>query len=204
MMDLSPPIDALRSGLRPGWKQTLKAAEKRELAIIGGNDESLFETVIDIYNEMVSRKRFSDANDIRAYRRIQALLPDPLKIRVSVCESAGDRCAGLVWSAIGDSALFFAATRQSALKNGAAYALQWNLVEQLKQAGVQKYNLNGVNPDQPGIYYFKRGLAGKSGSEVSYISGFAACDSVLSCYCVTVAERMRAMYEGFRKARVSG
>ncbi len=139
VMDLSPALETLRCGLHRNWKRNLRAAEEHQLTIVEGKDNELFETVIDIYNEMVSRKGFFDRNDIRTYRRVQALLPDALKMKVSVCNSDDGACAGLVWSEIGDTAIeLFAATRDTALKNGAAYSLRWRLVEHLRQGGFRK------------------------------------------------------------------
>ncbi len=206
LMDLSPPLETMRCGLSGDWKRNLKAAEKRQLTIVEGKDDELFATVIDIYNEMVSRKRFYARTDIPKYQRVQELLPDALKMKVSVCNSSDGACAGLVWSEIGDAAIeLFAATRHTALKNGAAYSLRWRLVEHLRQGGFRKYNLNGINPERnPGCYHFKSGLAGKTGSEVSYLGAFESRGNLLSDYCVRVGEEIRVIYDRIRARKRTG
>jgi hypothetical protein len=203
VMDLSPHPEELRSGLHRNWRRNLKAAEQGQLAVVEGKEDELFATVVDIYHEMVLRKAFLEPNDISKFRRVQALLPDGLKMNVYLCKSSENACAGLVWSGIGDTAIeLFAATSRAALNNSAAYLLRWRLVEHLKQRGFRKYNLNGINPEQnPGSYQFKSGLAGKSGVEVSYLGAFESRGNLLSDYCVRVVEGIRAGYDRIRSLR---
>jgi lipid II:glycine glycyltransferase (peptidoglycan interpeptide bridge formation enzyme) len=206
LMDVSPPLDTLRRGLSGDWKRNLKAAEKRQLKIVEGTGDDLFETVIDIYKDMVSRKGFPEPTDITKFRRVQALLPDALKMKVSICSAGDEACAALVWSEIGEAAIeLFAATRHTSLKIGAAYSLRWRLVEHLRQGRIQKYNLNGINPEQnPGCYHVKSGLAGNAGSEVSYLGAFESKGNIASEYCVRVGEGMRVIYDRLRARTRTG
>ena len=200
IMDLSPSLEDLRSGLHRNWKRNLKASEQCQLTVIHGEDDELFETIVDIYRGMVSRKGFVEPNDIAKFRSVQVLLPDALKMKMFVCRSSEGPCAGLVWSEMGDAAIeLFAATSPSALTNGAAYLLRWRLVDHLKQKGFRKYNLNGVNPEQnPGCYQFKNGLAAKNGTETSYLGLFEATGSVVSTWCVAIGEPFRARFRSMR------
>ena len=207
VMDLSPPLETLRCGLSGDWRRNLRAAEKRQLVIVEGQDDELFQIVVDIYKEMLCRKRFFARTELPKYRQVQALLPDCLKMKVSLCNTSDGACAGMVWSEIGAGAIeLFAATRQTALKNGAAYSLRWRLVEHLRQCGFRNYNLNGINPEaNPGSYHVKSGLAGKAGSEVSYLGEFEARGNIVSQCCVRVAESIRVIYDRIRaRTRVGG
>jgi lipid II:glycine glycyltransferase (peptidoglycan interpeptide bridge formation enzyme) len=200
LMDLSPSIEELRCGLNRNWKRSLKAAERHGLEVIEGDGDDPFKAVIDIYREMVDRKKFLEPNDIEKFRRVQALLPGALKMKVAVCRSTEGNCAGLIWSEIGETAIeLFAATRAAALANGAAYFLRWRLVEHLKRSGCRIYNLNGINQVQnPGAYQFKSGLAGKAGTEIAYLGIFEAQGNALSNYCVRVGEGILESYRGTR------
>jgi lipid II:glycine glycyltransferase (peptidoglycan interpeptide bridge formation enzyme) len=196
LMDLSPPIEELRGGLHRNWKRNLKTAEGHGLEVIEGEGDDLFKAVVDIYREMVHRKRFLAPNDIEKFRQVQALLPDGLRMKVAVCRSTEGACAGLIWSEIGETAIeLFAATRAAALSNGAAYLLRWRLVEHLKRSGFRMYNLNGINQVQnPGVYHFKSGLAGKAGTEIAYLGIFEAQGNGLSNYCVRIGQEILDSY----------
>jgi lipid II:glycine glycyltransferase (peptidoglycan interpeptide bridge formation enzyme) len=200
LMDLSPSIEELRGGLHRNWKRNLKAAEGHGLEVTEGEGDDLFKAVIDIYREMVHRKRFLEPNDFEKFRHVQALLPDGLRMKVAVCRSKEGTCAGLIWSESGDTAIeLFAATRVAALTNGAAYLLRWRLVEHLKRSGFRMYNLNGINQAQnPGGYQFKSGLAGKAGTEIAYLGIFEARGNALSNYCVRVGQKILESYRRMR------
>ncbi len=207
LMDLRPPVEALREGMRPHWRRELKQAERRQLNIEEGAGEDLFRTFIDMYHEMVSRKRFVEPNDINRFRLIQKRLPDSLKMMVLVCRSDGEARAGAIASAMGDTALYlFGATSNTGLKSQGSYALQWKLIEQLKRAGIRWYDLNGVNPDRnPGTYKFKSDLAGINGREVCYLGRFESHAGRASALCVRGADLLRShcrsLKERFRTAR---
>ena len=200
LMGLSPSIEELRQGLHRNWKRNLKAAETRGLEVMEGETDDLFRAVIDMYREMVDRKKFLEPNDIEKFRQIQALLPNNLKMRVTVCRSEEGNSAGLIWSEIGEPAIeLFAATRAAALDNGAAYLLRWRLVECLKRNGFRMYNLNGINPERnPGSYRFKSGLAGKTGAEIAYLGIFEAQGTAFSNFCVKVGQ---GILENYRRMR---
>lgn len=200
LMDLSPSIEELRRGLHRNWKRNLKTAESHCLEVIEGEGEHLFEDIIDIYREMVHRKRFLEPNDIERFRHVQAFLPQGLRMKVAVCRSTEGICAGLIWSEIGETAIeLFAATRAVALANGAAYLLRWRLVEHLKRSGFRRYNLNGINQIQnPGVYRFKSGLAGNAGTEIAYLGIFEAQGNTLSNHCITVGQEILDSYRRMR------
>lgn len=207
LMNLSASIDELRCGLHRNWKRNLRTAEGHGLEVVEGESDDLLRGVIEIYREMVDRKRFLEPNDIEKFRQIQVLLPDSLKMKVTLCRSTESYCAGLIWSEIGETAIeLFAATRAAALTNGAAYLLRWKLVECLKRNGFRIYNLNGINPERnPGSYRFKSGLAGKSGIETAYLGVFESQGSALSNYCVRVGQEILDRYRSMRaRVRATG
>jgi hypothetical protein len=199
LMDLAPPLDALHDGMRPHWKRELKIAERKRLEVVEGTDDALFGAVEDIHAEMVARKRFVEGADIAQFRRIQSLLPPPLKLGVMTCSSSAGLCAGVIWSAMGRSALYlFGATANAGMKSNGSYLLQWMLIERLKREGRICYDLNGINPvTNPGTCKFKRDLAGINGREVRFTGQFetyAAAPShfALRCYEGLGALRSRA------------
>ncbi len=201
LMDLTPPLKDLREGMGRNWKRNLESDERSGLEIVEGLPEKLFETFIDVYKGMVSRKKFVEPNDINQFRLIQAQLPEKLKMNIMLCRSGEGVCAGLVWSAIGKTAIeLFAATSDAGTKTGGSHLLRWKLIEKLKQGRFAVYNLNGINPiTNPGTYRFKAGLAGKNGKDVYYLGRFDSRSSFLSSLCVEFGDTARTFYRKLKE-----
>jgi lipid II:glycine glycyltransferase (peptidoglycan interpeptide bridge formation enzyme) len=100
-------------------------------------------------------------------------------MRILICELDGIPVAGLVASAMGDSAIYLlGATSDNGLNSKGAYLLQWTMIQWLKENGFKWYDLGGIDPEgNPGVYSFKRGL---SGIDVSQLTPLVACSSVVS------------------------
>jgi lipid II:glycine glycyltransferase (peptidoglycan interpeptide bridge formation enzyme) len=195
LLDLQVPVKELRAGLRPHWQRYLKVAEKNGLEIIEGSDDRLFEMFIDIYRQMVSRKKFPEPNDIREFRSIQKRLPDKLKMKIMLCKAGNDVCAGVICSAIGNAGVYlFGATSDAGLKSRGAYLLHWKLIEWLKQNHFVIYDLNGIDPIlNPGTYKFKADLCGKNGKDLYFMGRFESSSNGLSHACVSWGEKLRAV-----------
>jgi len=201
LMDLTQSLESLRDGMRPHWKRYLKVAEKNGLEIVEGSGTELIESFISIYKEMVSRKNFAEPNDIRDFLRIQAQLPEALKMKILLCKSGGEVCAGLICSAIGNSAVYlFGATSNAGLEKRGSYLLHWTLIGKLKQENRTVYNLNGINPvANPGTYKFKSDLAGSNSKDLFYLGRFDSHAGAFSHFAVACGERLRALYRSVRE-----
>ena len=193
LMDLTPSLDELQERLLPHWRRELKVAGKQDVEISEGREDDLFEKFIDMYKEMVARKKFQEPNDIHEFRDMQRCLPNEYKMQLILCHSHDGDCAGLICSAIGSTAVYlFGATTTVGLKRRGSYLLQWRLIQRLKEAHMTEYDLNGINPEtNAGTYKFKRDLAGEKGRTVSFLGRFDSCESRLSLACVTVGEKLR-------------
>ena len=194
IMDLTPSLDELHKGIRPQKRRELKVAEK-QLEIIEGTEDELFEKFIEMYKQMVTRKKFHEPNDINEFREIQRRLPSEFKMKIMLCRSGEGLCAGLICSAIGGMALYlFGATSIAGMKSRGSYLLQWKVIERLKENLVPRYDLHGINSEtNPGTYKFKSDLAGDKGRDVRFLGRFESCESMLSLACVSVGERLKSM-----------
>ena len=98
---------------------------------------------------------------------------------ILICEQNGMPVAGIVASAMGDSAIYLlGATSDDGLNAKGAYLLQWTMIQWLKENGFTSYDLGGIDPEgNPGVYHFKKGF---SGADVSQLSPFVACENVFS------------------------
>ena len=180
------------------WRKNLAKAERNGLIIEEGTDQGLFESVVKLYREMLLRKGFESGINVDEYPLIQARLPDNLKMKIMICQSAGQPIAGIVGSSIGDVGIeLIAATGNDSLDVGASFLLRWKMTEYLKRCGCHFYNLNGINPQKnPGGYQFKSGLAGKLGRDLKYLGMFQAEGNRISSCAIKSGESLTA---GYRK-----
>ena len=200
-LDVSRPLEELRSGLKPQWRRHLKVAENNGLEIIEGSNHGLFDDFIRLYKEMVDRKRFVEPSDIRQFQAVQERLPERFKMKIMLCKSGDKLCAGLVCSAIGNTGVYlFGATSNAGRQVKGAYLLHWRLIEWLKQNGVSTYDLHGIDPvTNPGTYRFKADLCGNNGRDVYFLGRFESYTSPLSHSCVACGDSLRGIYQNLRK-----
>ena len=170
LIDVSSELDDLRKGFSPTWRRHLNKAERGGLTLTVGTGVELFDEFVPLYQEMLQRKRLRPTADIQKHRRIQAVLPEDLRMGVVLARQGSQPCAGAIYSAIGETALFvFGATSDSGMRSSGSYLVHWEVLRILKEKGARRYDLNGINPElNPGTYQFKKGLAGKQGRDVTY------------------------------------
>jgi lipid II:glycine glycyltransferase (peptidoglycan interpeptide bridge formation enzyme) len=195
LLDLAPELEELRKGLDAKWRNHLKRAEKNDLKVVAGSGRIEFRTFGDLYNQMCRRKTFDTTVDIEEFARMQEDLPEPHRMQVLICEDAGVPVAGLVVTAMGDSAIYLlGATNEGGLKLQGAYLLQWTMIQWLKEKGIRWYDLGGIDPiSNPGVYSFKRGF---SGTDIVQMTPMTECTSVISSTVVKAGLAIQRMIRG--------
>jgi lipid II:glycine glycyltransferase (peptidoglycan interpeptide bridge formation enzyme) len=191
ILDLTRPLEELRKGLDVKWRGHLSGAEKKNLQILEGTDDGLFEQFMVPYQEMISRKGLNrEPGDIGTFRAMQKSLPDELKTRAFICICDGTVGAGAIVSAYGDTGIYhFGATGDVGAKAKASYLIHWRAIQWLKEVGCTRYDLHGVNQQvNPGVYSFKAGLCGKNGREVAYLGRYEATHGTRSRLVAKVAD----------------
>jgi lipid II:glycine glycyltransferase (peptidoglycan interpeptide bridge formation enzyme) len=179
VVDLSPALEELRSGLDKKWRNQLTRSEKNNLNVITGHGSDEYQAFCQIYSQMLKRKGFETTVDVEEFGRIQRDLAEPHRMRILICEDKGVPVAGLVASAMGDSAIYLlGATSDDGMNSKGAYLLHWTLIKWLKEHGIRWYDLGGIDPEKnPGVYHFKRGF---SGMDVRQINPLVASGSAVS------------------------
>ncbi len=197
LLDLAPSADELRRNLDKKWRNQLARAEKNGLRVTDGNGIEQYRTFCRMYKQMQDRKAFESSVDIEEFGEIQERLPETHRMRILICEQEGIPVAGIVASAIGDSAIYLlGATSDDGLKAKGSYLLQWTLIQWLKQGGFRWYDLGGINPERnPGVYHFKNGLSGK---DVSQLGPLVACNSVVSSAVVRAGVAVHRIVRGWK------
>ncbi len=190
VLDLAPGLEELRRGLDKKWRNQLSRSEQNGLKVVEASGSDGYRTFCLIYCEMRKRKTFESTVDIHEFGRIQEDLPESHRMRILICEDKGEPVAGLVASAMGDTAIYLlGATSDKGLNSKGAYLLQWTLIKWLKDKGFKSYDLGGIDPERnPGVYHFKSGL---SGADVSHVNPLVACNSLASSAIVRTSLAMR-------------
>jgi hypothetical protein len=194
VVDLAPAVEELRKKLDAKWRNHLNRSERSGLNIVAGTGSDEYRVFCQIYRQMRKRKTFETTVDVEEFGRIQEDLPESQRMRILICQDEGAPVAGLVTSAMGDSAIYLlGATNDEGLKSQGAYLLQWTMIKWLKERGIRWYDLGGIDPERnPGVYSFKRGF---SGADLTQINPLVACESVVSSAIVRASLAMqRAMH----------
>ncbi len=148
LLDLAPGLEELRKRLDKKWRNQLSRAEKNNLKVIAGSGSDEYRTFCLIYNQMRKRKTFETTVDVEEFGRIQEDLVEPHRMRILICEDRGVPVAGLVASAMGDSAIYLlGATSDDGLNSKGSYLLQWTMIKWLKEKRIRWYDLGGIDPE---------------------------------------------------------
>jgi hypothetical protein len=179
VLDLAPAVEELRKKLDAKWRNHLKRSEKNGLTVVAGTGSGEYQVFCQLYHQMRKRKTFETTVDVEEFARIQEDLPEPHRMRIMICQDKGTPVAGLVTSAMGDSAIYLlGGTNEEGLKSQGAYLLQWTMIKWLKERGIRWYDLGGIDPERnPGVYSFKRGF---SGADLRQLNPMVGCSSVVS------------------------
>ncbi|MGA8765332.1 MAG: peptidoglycan bridge formation glycyltransferase FemA/FemB family protein [Candidatus Sulfotelmatobacter sp.] len=204
LLDLAPPLQELRRNLDKKWRNALTRSEKNGLKIVAGSGTGEYQVFCQMYNQMRKRKGFETSVDVEEFGRIQQDLPENHRKRIMICMQEGVPVAGIVSTAMGNSASYLlGATSDEGLNSKGAYLLQWSLIQWLKENGFKWYDLGGIDPEgNPGVYHFKSGF---SGADVCHMSPLVASNSVVTSAIITSGEAayrsLRGCLSKLRRAR---
>jgi hypothetical protein len=200
-LDLSQSIEELRKNLSSEWRRNLNRAVRSNLRLIEGEGEDLYEVFLNLQKEMLHRKKYVPGVDYETFRMIQNDLRPDLKMRIMVCEFEREPICAAICSAIGDTGIYlFGATADKGLKLNGSYVLQWRIIEWLKERNCRWYDLGGVDPiGDPGVYHFKKGLAGKDGKVERFIGGFYYCAHLRSHLLSVIRKTKKRLRESKRR-----
>jgi lipid II:glycine glycyltransferase (peptidoglycan interpeptide bridge formation enzyme) len=205
ILDLAPPLEEMRRNLDKKWRNALSRSEKNRLEVVTGNGTDEYQMFCRMYDQMRKRKAFESSVSVEEFGKIQQDLPENHRMQILICRQEGVPVAGIVSSAMGDSSSYLlGATSDDGLTSKGAYLLQWTLIQWLKENGFRWYDLGGIDPQgNPGVYHFKSGL---SGVDVSHMSSFVACNSIMTTAIITSGEAAYRAFRGcmskLRRARV--
>ena len=166
----------MRSRLHRSWRRYLNRAEKNDIEIRQGTDLEFFELLDKLYTSALERKKFKGL-DPKEFIRTQKLLSPHEKMNIVLAYYQGQVVTAHATSHLGDTALgILAASNNIGLKCWASYKVWWSTLLAGKQAGMSKYDLGGIDPENnPNVYQFKLRMGSK---EIFHIGAFEAYSGV--------------------------
>jgi lipid II:glycine glycyltransferase (peptidoglycan interpeptide bridge formation enzyme) len=182
IVNLNHSLEQLRINLRKSWRRQLKKAEKNNLQISVGTSNEEFAIFCELYQDMISRKKFTkNIIDPYLYADIQKTLPELNKMRIILSRFDGHYVSGSILSAQGNtgkSLLAATGTLDIEQKLSSSYLMDWHSMEWLKHNGFKYLDLRGYNPNRyPGYSHYK---AGFGGDDVRFVGTYEACQNIIS------------------------
>ncbi len=190
VIDISKDEETLRKNFRKKWRYSLKQAEKKDLTIVKGNSQELFDEFVKIYKEMHSRKNFEETVSVDNFKEINDDLLAENKLQIFICKYGDEPLSAMVSTALGNSGIYLlGGSTTEGLKMSSSYLLQWETMMWLKSLGKRWYDLGGIDAEEnPGVYTFKTGMGG---NEVTSIGGFEAGEDFISKKMVQLVELVK-------------
>jgi lipid II:glycine glycyltransferase (peptidoglycan interpeptide bridge formation enzyme) len=157
---LDKDLDEIRKSFKQKWRNCLNRSERNGLEIIEGNDPELYKDFLNIYNQMIVRKKFKEYANPYRMGKMNGELDEEYKLKIFMAYKDKLPVASLIGSAIGNTGIYLlGASNEIGMKNKGSYLLQWEMIKWLKQRGCKRYDLGGINlDDNPGVYHFKAGI----------------------------------------------
>lgn len=176
MIDLTQSEDELMSAMRRQTRYEVRRAAKLGIVVEHGHSEALFREFHTVQAETAARQHFIPPNLDTLLAQRTALNKNDASAEIYVAKSAeGQPIAyGLILAAGREAEYYEAASTELNHRLPGAYALQWQVIQDLKKRGIERYNLWGIAPTDPktgkplqnhryfGVTTFKTGFGGQT------------------------------------------
>ncbi len=166
ILDLRKSEDELLANMRRQTRYEVRRADKLGIVVERGNNEALFREFHRIQKATAERQHFvpPDLNTLLAEREA---FGKNAQIYVAKTAEGQPAAYGLILVDGEEADYYEAASTDLNRKLPGAYALQWQVIKDLKKQKIKKYNLWGIAPPhQPnhryaGVTTFKTGFGGE-------------------------------------------
>lgn len=162
LIDLEQELDGIRKGLHQKWRNILNKSEKQDIKIIAGYDDQLFSDFSSLFKNLINKKNFKVDMDDNFFASIQKVSDIKEKFQLVIAYKDETPISGHLSSICGDTSVYILGATNSIGRNlGAAYLLQWYVINESKKQGCRWYDLGGVDKElNPDVYRFKQRMGG--------------------------------------------
>lgn len=166
ILDLTKSEDELLKDMRRQTRYEVRRSVKLGIEVSWSNTEEVFQEFHTVQTETAMRQHFVPP-DLKMLLAEREAFGQNARLYVAKT-SEGDAVAyGLILISGHEAEYFEAASTELNYKLPGAYALQWQVIRDLRQLGVQRYNLWGIAPHgaknhrYSGVTVFKTGFGGE-------------------------------------------
>lgn len=165
IIDLERSEEDLLKSMRRQTRYEVRRAEKLGVQVEWGNSEELFREFHSVQAETAARHHFVPP-DLKTLLAEREAFGDNARLYVAKAEDGQPIAYGLILIDGAEAEYFEAASTELNHKLPGAYALQWQVMRDLKVLGIQRYNLWGIAPAgqkqhrYAGVTTFKTGFGG--------------------------------------------
>lgn len=165
ILDLSKSEDELLANLRRQTRYEVRRAGKLGIEVVWANDEATFREFHAAQAATAARQHFVPP-DLKTLLAERTAFGDHARIYIAKTADGQPIAYGLILIDGVEAEYFEAASTELNYKLPGAYALQWQVMKDLKQLGLKRYNLWGIAPPgqkhhrYAGVTTFKTGFGG--------------------------------------------
>lgn len=166
VLNLKKSEETILAEMRRQTRYEVRRAEKLGIKVESGNSEELFKEFHKIQKNTAARQHFVPP-DLKTLLAEREAFGKNAKIYVAKTPEGEPIVYGLILIDGDEADYYEAASTDLNRKLPGAYALQWQVIKDLKKRGIERYNLWGIAPpNQPhhryaGVTTFKTGFGGE-------------------------------------------
>ena len=176
MLSLEGTEEEIRKSLDRNFRRNLKKSERAGIEIREDRDVRFCEILRELYHGSVERKGFKGLNPDE-FIKPQSMLSSEEKMNFIVAYYENEPVSVHLASNLGDTGVaLLVANNEKGLERGSSYLIWWRACIAAKNAGMKRFDLGGIDPDNnPGSYRFKSQI---SRQEYRNIGAFDVCSSL--------------------------
>lgn len=166
ILDLTQPLDTLMANMRRQTRYEVKKSLKQGIVVEKSRSEAIFREFHAIQAETAKRQHFVPPN-LETLLAEREAFGKNIEIYVAKTPEGSPIAYGLIIRAGHEADYYEAASTPLGRKLPGAYALLWQVIQDLKQEGLERFNLWGIAPPgethhrYAGVTTFKTGFGGE-------------------------------------------
>lgn len=166
ILDLTKSEDELLKDMRRQTRYEVRRSVKLGIEVSWSNTEEVFQEFHTVQTETAMRQHFVPP-DLKMLLAEREAFGQNARLYVAKTSEGEAVAYGLILISGHEAEYFEAASTELNYKLPGAYALQWQVIRDLQQLGVQRYNLWGIAPHgaknhrYSGVTVFKTGFGGE-------------------------------------------
>ncbi len=162
-LDLSLPLDQLRSQLQQKWRNCLNKSERLGIEEHIGFDPATMSAFAEKHQRMLEERKFDTTITPDLIATLQGMLPSDRKLLVFLGKHNGQAVGGVLIARYGKICEYLAGVMDNAGRSvNVGHFLLWRAICEMKNRGYRWFDLGGADTERSpaGILHFKMGCGG--------------------------------------------